>query len=201
MVDEAARGGHEHVVARSQVADILLNRGAAIDAPDPHVGVLRVVGGRLGHLDCQLTRGAEDQRAKAVAAAEAVKGRKNEGRGLAGAGLRPSQHVASFECVGDGHLLNGSGRVVAQLGYCSDEFRSEVEFLEGHACVPLVKRPGLSLPGPLRTAGETTKAPSWRLRFPPETSPASGSSMASRMAYPAAPPMFTQAADFRSPSP
>ena len=63
--------------------------------------------------------------------AQPVEDRQGEGRGLAGAGLRGGEQVASLEDEGDRFGLDGRRGRVALLGDGPDEIGREAEGIEG----------------------------------------------------------------------
>ena len=71
------------------------------------LGVLGVLPEALLHLDAQLARRREDERARAVRPADQpVEDRQRERGGLAGARLREAHDVAALERQGDRQCLN-----------------------------------------------------------------------------------------------
>ena len=121
QVQETARRRDEDVHAALQR---LLLRGVAHAAEDHRLAqrqVLSVVREGLLHLERQLARGHEDQRARAAGLGlaevrvQAVQHRQREGGGLARAGLRDPQEVAPLEDRADGLLLDRGRSDVAHL--------------------------------------------------------------------------------------
>jgi hypothetical protein len=90
-------------------------------AHDGRREVVRALGYALAHvvdLLGELTRGGDHQHVRALAAAgvvERVHDRKEEGRGLAGAGLGGGEEVVAGQDLGDGLGLDGGGLGVAQV--------------------------------------------------------------------------------------
>ena len=82
----------------------------------------------------QLARRRDDQRAHAAAGAgrEALEDRQQKGRGLAGAGLGESHHVAAFEGVRDGLLLDRGRLLPAECLDAGQNTGVELELLELH---------------------------------------------------------------------
>ena len=132
-VDEAARRGDEDVHAVLELADL---RG--VGKPAHHGEDAMVRRGRdgrahLADLLRKLARGRDHEHERALAALgvlETVERGQREGRGFAGAGFGGGDEVAPLEREGDGLLLDGRGRFVAQA---RDGFKSligQAEFVE-----------------------------------------------------------------------
>src|SRR5205085_8703324 len=100
------------------------------------------------HLDRELARGREDEAAYRVQCRrealgrerrEALQQRQGETGGLAGAGLRGAEQVASREDDGDGLRLDGGGFGIALLRDGAKQLGDEPEAFEGRAYDGLLK--------------------------------------------------------------
>src|SRR3954466_7430913 len=90
--------------------------GAAAHRHDPHTFRGTVRPQRLRHLDAQLARRGEDERLHLVVVdVDVLEQREAERGGLAGAGLRLADHVATLEQSGDRLLLDRRGILVAEV--------------------------------------------------------------------------------------
>jgi hypothetical protein len=102
QVEQPAGRGDDHVDAATQRADLRVLTDAAEDDRVLDVEVLAVGGEPVSDLRGELAGRAQDQRAGAVrrglGAGEPLQNRQGERGGLAGAGLRGSKEVATFEC-------------------------------------------------------------------------------------------------------
>ena len=108
-----SRPGDDDVDAVAQGRDLLVDRDTAVNRGQAQAHLL---GERLHgrtNLGRELTGGEQDEGARSLGAArttgETDKDRKAEGQGLAGAGARPAQHVATRERVGDHRTLDRTG--------------------------------------------------------------------------------------------
>ncbi len=90
-------------------------------------------GAHFADLLGQFARGGDHEHERALPAlgvAQAVERGQREGRGLAGAGLGGGDEVAPFEHEGDGLLLDGRGRFVAQTRDGVQGLVGQAEFVE-----------------------------------------------------------------------
>jgi hypothetical protein len=134
VVEEAARGGDEHVDAGAEGALLGTHRDAAEDrrGADPRVaGELLEV---LDDLGGQLAGGGEHEHLDAglVRLVEAVEDREEVGGGLAAARHRAREDVAPLEEGGDGHRLDRGRRGEAEVADGADQGGVEAEGGKGH---------------------------------------------------------------------
>ncbi len=140
QVQQAARGGHQHVDAPVDAVDLRLHAHAAEDDGGFHRQVLGVGPQVLLDLGGQLARGAEDQGADAAsgllraALRQAVQDGQRKRGGLARAGLGTGQQVMTGQYGGNGLGLNGGGCGIALLMHGLDNGRSQVQFFKCHCC-------------------------------------------------------------------
>jgi len=131
VIQQAPRGGDQHVHAAIDQAILLLEA----DAPDQErlgeLGVFGVDVEILGHLGGKLAGGGEHQRAGHARARAALLEAGDDGQGeggrLAGARLGDAQHVAPFEGGGDGAGLDRRGRFVAGFFNRLEDLGIEIE--------------------------------------------------------------------------
>jgi len=97
---------------------------AAVDGHGAAAATGRQPGRLLGHLLHEFARGGhhEGLGAGPVVVAPGIEERQDEGSGLAGAGLRLSDHVAAGECFGDEGALDWGGFQVADPIECCEQF-------------------------------------------------------------------------------
>ncbi len=134
VVEEPARGRHQHVRAAPECLLLRLHPDAAEDrrARDSHVaGQLAAV---LIDLGGKLARGGEDEgpRRTAAAAGQAMKDWQQEGRRLAAAGDSAREQIASGHGWRDGVGLDGRRRAEPHLVQRAQESRVKVKRSEGH---------------------------------------------------------------------
>src|SRR2546422_121331 len=117
MVQEPTGRRHEDVRALAQAPDLSVHVGAAherrrIDAP-----ASAQLGDRVLDLDGQLPGRRQDQPARMAVGppGQPLDHRNHEGRGLARAGLRAAEHVASRKPVWNGLGLDGRGLMEPHL--------------------------------------------------------------------------------------
>ena len=112
QVVETARRGNEHVCASLQRFDLWGLSHAAEDNRTAHGQVFTVLVKILADLQRQLTRWRENERTDGLVglcdtAVQPLQNGDGEGCGLAGAGLRAADKVASFQHRADGCGLDG----------------------------------------------------------------------------------------------
>jgi hypothetical protein len=138
VVERAAGRGDHHVDAAAQGAQLLLHGGAAVHGQHRDAEAAAVLVDGLRHLHGQLARGHEHERGgldrravvEAVGSAserDALQQRERERGGLAGAGGRLAEEVASLDERRDGLALDGRGLLVAQTGERRHELGAETE--------------------------------------------------------------------------
>ena len=108
QVDQAAGGGHDHVVAAVGGLDLAVHGRAAVDGGDGAVDGLGQRRQHVADLHGQLARGHEHQGGgpARLGLGRALEEGKAEGEGLARAGLGLAADVAAGEGVADGELLD-----------------------------------------------------------------------------------------------
>ena len=106
-------------------------RHAAVHRHDAQLGVSRVLVHAFLHLDAQLARRREDQRARPLRTAEkSIDDGKRERGGLAGSRLREPHHVAPLEHQRNRIRLDRGRRLIARVGDCFQHFTRESDLLE-----------------------------------------------------------------------
>ena len=140
QVEQAARGGDQHVHTLADAVNLGLHADATEDDRSGHIQVFGIGANVFFNLRRQLTGGREDQRTDAArrglraALCQAVQhGQRERGR-LAGAGLGASQQVFACQHGGDRLCLNGSGGFVALLQHRFHDGGCQVQFLKCHCC-------------------------------------------------------------------
>ena len=146
-VEEPPRRRHEDLDALLERLDLRIDVDAAIDAEGAQRNVLAIGLHALVHLDRELARGREDQAAHRMQrrrealgghGREALQERQREAGGLAGAGLRGAEEVASRKDDGNGLRLDGGRFGIALLRDCAKQLGQEPEAFEGRAYVNLL---------------------------------------------------------------
>jgi hypothetical protein len=109
----------------------------------------------LGHLRGQFARRLKDQRARHPGAAAAMRQnvdhRQHEARRLAGPGLGDADQIAHHQHRGDRLRLDRRGRVVARLGYGSQQLVRQAEIGKFHSGSGIIcgdRRDALTRPRP-----------------------------------------------------
>ena len=146
MVQQAARGGDQHVHAAVDQLVLFAEADAADQQRLGQAGVLGIGVEILGHLGGQFTRGAQHQAARHARAGPATAQqrdhRQGEAGGLAGSGLRDPQHVAAFQGGRDRPLLDGRRRLVAGFQHGLQHFGVQLQIRElGHSGLSIKPRP------------------------------------------------------------
>ncbi len=136
MVEQAARGGDQHVDTAVDQLVLVLEADAADQQRHRELVVLAVVLEVLGHLGGQLAGRAQDQRARHPRPGPALgqhgDHRQHETGGLAGAGLGDAEHVAAFQRVGDRLRLDRRRVGIASFRDGFEHARIELEISELH---------------------------------------------------------------------
>ncbi len=136
MVEQAARGRDQDVDAAHQFGILIAERNAADQQCDGKLlaGAItvKVLLDLCGKFACRL----EDQSARHACARASFfqqrEHRKNEGRGLAGAGLGDAENVLVRQNVRDGLFLNGGGGGVSGGRNGSEDLVGQAEIGKGH---------------------------------------------------------------------
>ncbi len=137
-VDEAPRGGHDHLHTVAQGADLALDARSAVDRQYLYLrdifGIVREV---ARYLQAEFPRGGYYQRLGHIApGVYALQHGESERRGLACAGLRQANDVALFiEKVRNHHLLYWHGEFEPHLLYGFEQPRLHAELLECLCCL------------------------------------------------------------------
>jgi hypothetical protein len=109
------------VAAGAQLRLLPADRGAAEDRHDVDAGVRAVAAQRLRDLDAELARRRQHERLHGLLAGiDVLDDRQPERRGLAGAGLRLADHVATVEQQRDRLFLDRARRFVADIAQGSE---------------------------------------------------------------------------------
>ena len=136
VVEEASRRGHEDIDPATEALDLWVDPDSAKNHGGGKVEALAIGRDAFTDLGGEFARRGEDESARAagtrLARGEALEHRQGEGRGLARAGLRSSEEVASREDGRDGLGLDRRGRRVAFGGDGIGEGGIEAEFGEVH---------------------------------------------------------------------
>ena len=166
QVDQSARGGDENVVAAMHHGDLTVDRLAADNGRDVHLGALNEPREVIGDLVHQLAGRREDQclaglgRRFARLRHQLVDERQAEGQRLAGAGLGEAQHVMARKNQRDRLFLN-RGRL-GELCACErlENGRGEPQRREIGQCLSFMAeapdtgmRTAISPDGIVRSAG------------------------------------------------
>ena len=133
-VPQAARGRDEDVRAALDGLDLRHLRHAAEDDRRRYGHITRVLAYILIDLKRKLTRRSENERTDAASGVlvEPLDDRHGKRAGLARAGLRTAEQVASLENRRDGLLLNGGRLLIAGLGQRLENVSIEFQFFEFH---------------------------------------------------------------------
>jgi hypothetical protein len=140
-IHQAADGGDDDVHAGAQVAALFAVADAAVDDGGAQVGEAAAIAEGGLHLGGEFAGGFEDDHARAdgLVGAELRENGKGERGGLARAGLRRADQVASGEDNRDGAQLDGRGIGVAHGLHSAQHVGRQPEFSEWHA---LMSGPG-----------------------------------------------------------
>ncbi len=138
VVDQAARGGDQHVHAARQRLQLRAVGHAAHDGGGAQVGQLAAVGrGGFGDLQGQFAGRGQHQHLHADALVgghlgDAVQRRQHEGGGLAAARLRGHHQVVAGQRLRDGGGLDGGGGVEASVLNGRQQGGREAQGFERH---------------------------------------------------------------------
>src|SRR5499426_2869657 len=117
MIQQTSWRRDQHVDTAEQLRILVVERNAANDQRDVELVVLAVFLEMLCNLRSKLPRWLENERARhartRASFLEHCQHRQHECSGLAGAGLRNAEHIASREHVRDSLVLDGGGSFVA----------------------------------------------------------------------------------------
>ena len=134
QVEQAARGGDEHVETAADFADRAGHGGAAEDHADADVLALGIDAGMVGDLRGKLAGRGEHQhpgaavdRTRTIGGHQPVERRQHERRGLAGAGLGDAEQIAALQDDRDRLGLDRRGDRVILGGKRAEERRREAE--------------------------------------------------------------------------
>ena len=131
VIDQATGRRDDDVDAGAQLLLLRLDRHAAVHRHDAQCGVSRVLVHAFFHLDAQLARRREHQRARPLRTAEeSIDDWKRERGGLAGSRLREPHDVPPLEYQRNGIRLNRGRRLIARVGDCFQHFTRESDLLE-----------------------------------------------------------------------
>ena len=121
MIEQTARRGDQHVGAARDLLVLLVEGDAADQQRHRQLVVGAVALEAVLHLRGELARRLQDQRARHAGAGtpllEQGQHGEREGRGLAGAGLREAEHVATRQHMGDALFLDRGGSGVTDRLY------------------------------------------------------------------------------------
>jgi hypothetical protein len=134
-VEQPSGRGDEQIAAIAQGIDLRIDAHAAEDDAGADFQVPSILPGALRHLGGQLPRGGENERARGAggrALRERLQNREDERGSLAGAGLRPGEHVTAGDYGGNRPHLDGSRRLVALLGDRARQLGREPEIRKRH---------------------------------------------------------------------
>ena len=142
VVEQATRGGDDHVDAAAEGVLLRPHADAAIDRRAGEGSVHREVAQMLVDLRRELAGRGEDQRARdaALLAHQPVEDRQQEGRALAAAGHRAGEDVAALEGRRDRVVLDRGGAGEAQRLHALEQIGVKVERGKGHATTLLSVR-------------------------------------------------------------
>ena len=117
VVHDPAGGADDDLDAAAQGAQLDAVGLAAVDRQHVQAGQVRAVAGEgLADLERELAGRAQHQRLRRLlGVVEPGEDRQREGRGLAGAGLRPADDVAALEQRRDGRCLDRGRQFVAEI--------------------------------------------------------------------------------------
>jgi len=133
VVEHAARRADNDVGAAFELADLGLDRLAAVHRDATHLAVAGQLLELAGDLYGEFARRHEDDRLRRgafAAVVERLEDRDRERRGLAGAGPRLTEHVAAGQRDGDHARLDGRRRLVADLVERGEHLVGQAEFVE-----------------------------------------------------------------------
>ena len=120
MIEQPSGGGDEDVDAAAQGLDLIVHADAAVNGLRAQRHVPAIVAEALGDLGGKLARGRQHQGTRRATGSgvclEPREHRDGECRGLAGAGLRGREQIATGHDQWNGPLLNGCGRLMTEIG-------------------------------------------------------------------------------------
>ena len=147
VVEQAPRGGDQDVDTLLERTDLRVDVDAAEHHQRGERQMLAVGLDRFFHLGGEFARRGEDQAARAagwvwvhVRSGQHVQQRQRETRGLAGAGLRRGEQVATRQHLGNGLGLDGRGVRVARLADGAQDGFCQREAGESHFGIHLIVR-------------------------------------------------------------
>ncbi len=137
VIEQAARGGDQHVDAADELGVLVVERHAADQQRDVELMIDAVFDEALLDLGGELAGRLDDERARhagpRAALFELGEHRQHEGGGLAGAGLGDAEHVAPGEDVRNGLFLDRSRARVAGSGNRRENLIGQAEMGKRHA--------------------------------------------------------------------
>ena len=141
VVEQAARGGDQHIDAARQLHILVAERHAADQQRDVELLAGAVFVELFLDLGGELAGRLQDQRARHARPGAALfqqrQHRQHECRGLAGAGLGDAEHIPSCQHVGNGLVLDRSGGGVASGRDGGEDLFGQAEMVERH-CASVV---------------------------------------------------------------
>ena len=138
QVEQATGGGHQQVDALAQLHHLRVDADPAVHRVGAQWQVLRVLLHRLRHLLGQLAGRHQHQRAHRVGRhlrafhGQLLQQRQGEAGGLAGTGLRRSEHITALEHGGNGLLLHRRGLAVIECLKSAQDGIDQAKVGEGH---------------------------------------------------------------------
>ena len=131
VIEQAARGGDQHVNAARQLGVLIAERDAANEQRDVELMVDAVFDEAFLHLRREFPRRLDNERTRHARPGAALlqhgQHRQRERRSLAGAGLRNAKHVAPRQHVGDGLILDRGGSLVTGRRNGGENFFGQAE--------------------------------------------------------------------------
>ena len=160
VVDQTARGGHDHVHATTQRVLLRAHAGAAVDGGAGDAQVLAVVAQAVVHLHGQFAGRGQDQRARLARTvdrlrrgAQVLQQRQAERGGLAGTGLRAGHQVVAGQGQRNGLGLDRGGGLVTLFFQGTQQEGRKPEVFKRHSVkLQYFDRNGCSRPRKARTA-------------------------------------------------
>ncbi|MPN20599.1 hypothetical protein SDC9_167978 [bioreactor metagenome] len=132
VVHDASGSADDHVDAAAQCRQLDAVALPAVDGQHAytlHLGRVRLE--RLADLQGELAGGGEHQCLRGLLVhVEVFEDRQREGGGLAGAGLRLADDIASGQQRGNGRHLNGRGGLIAEVSDRCEHRPGDAELLE-----------------------------------------------------------------------
>ncbi len=136
MVEQPARSGDQHVDAAGQFGILIAERDAADQKCHVEFLACAILVELLLDLRSKFARRFENEGARhscpGAALFEHGEHRKDEGRGLAGAGLGDAENVAARQDVGDRLFLNGGRGGVAGSRNCGENLVGKTKMGKRH---------------------------------------------------------------------